>query len=230
MRAIKCLIVFFILVGVAFAQYTDEKKKVYGATVDRESIHGLIDTAIKTYESIESYQVTLKTSNNNVTEIIKYYYKKPGSIRMEFTNPHKGAVLVYNPFKKEARLMPFGFLRYFVLTLSPGNRLIKSSTGHGVDESDIGALLKIVKRLQSHGKSIKLKDETVGKRQTMLIRVEGEGDFNIDGIHMYRLWLDKITFMPLKVSAYNIQGKLIEEVLMDNLQINIEFPDDLFDL
>lgn len=190
----------------------------------------LIDTAIKTYESVESYQVTLRTSNNSATEEIKYYFKKPGSVRMEFIKPHKGAVLVYNPLIKEAKLMPFGFLRFFVLTLSPGNRLIKSSRGHEVDESDIGALLKMVKRLQSHGKTTKLKDETVGKRQTVLIRVEGKGDFNVDDIHMYLLWLDKKTLMPLKVSGYNTQGKLIEEVLMDDLQINVEFPEDFFDL
>ena len=126
--------------------------------------------------------------------------------------------------------MPFGFLRYFVLTLSPGNRLIKSSKGHGVDESDIGALLKMVKRLQSHGNTTKLKDEAIGKRQTMLIRVEGKGEFNVDGINKYLLWLDKKTLMPLKVSAYNTQGKLIEEVLMDDLQVNMKFLEDLFDL
>jgi outer membrane lipoprotein-sorting protein len=192
--------------------------------------HDLIDTAIKNYESIESYQVTLRTSNNNATEEIKYYFKKPGYVRMEFIKPHQGAVLVYNPLKKEARLMPFGFLKFFILTLSPGNRLIKSSEGHGVDESDIGALLKMVKRLQSHGNTMKLKDEAIGKRQTVLIRVEGKGEFNVDGIHKYLLWLDKKTLMPLKVSAYNTQGKLIEEVLMDDLQVNTQFLEDLFDL
>ena len=149
---------------------------------------------------------------------------------MEFINPHKGAVLAYNPFKNEAELMPFGSLRFFVLTLSPENRLIKSSKGHGVDKSDIGALLKMVERLQSHGNTTKLKDETVGKRQTVLIRVEGEGDFNVDDIHIYHLWLDKKTLLPLKVSAYNTQDKLIEELLMEDLQINIEFPEDFFDL
>jgi len=192
--------------------------------------HDLIDTAIKNYKSIESYQVTLRASNNTATDEIKYYFKKPGFVKMEFLNPHKGAVLIYNPFKTEVKLMPFGFLRFFVLTLSPENRLIKSSTGHGVDESDIGALLKMVKRLQSHGNTMKLKDETVGKRQTVLIRVEGKGDFNVDDIHMYLLWLDKKTLMPLKVSAYNTQGKLIEELLMDDLQINIEFPENFFNL
>jgi outer membrane lipoprotein-sorting protein len=192
--------------------------------------HDLIDTVINTYENIESYQVTLRTSSNNSAEEIKYYFKKPGYVRMEFIKPHKGAVLVYNPFKQKARLMPFGFLRFFVLTLDPGNRLIKSSTGHRVDESDIGALLKMVKRLQTQGNAVTLKDETVGNRQTVHVRVEGEGDFNVDGIHKYLLWLDKETLMPLKVSVYNTQGKFIEELIMDDLQINIEFPGDFFDL
>lgn len=192
--------------------------------------HDLIGAAIKTYESIKSYQVTLRTVDSNTTEEIKYYFKKPGSVRMEFIKPHKGAVLVYNPFKKEAKLMPFGFLRFFILTLNPGNRLIKSSRGHRIDESDIGTLLKTVKILQSHGSCMKLRDEPIGKRQAVLIRVEGEGDFNVDGIHRYFLWLDKRTLMPLRVSAYNTRGTLIEEVLMDDLQINIELPENFFEL
>ena len=149
---------------------------------------------------------------------------------MEFIRPHKGAVLVYNPTKKEVRLRPFGFLKFFVLTLSPESKLLKSSKGHRVNESDIGSLLKIVKRLQSHGISQKLKADTLGKRHTVLISVEGKGDFAVNGVHLYYLWLDKKTFLPLKTSAYNTQGKLIEEVLMDDLQINIEFPENFFNL
>ena len=76
------------------------------------STHDLIDTAIKNYESIESYQVTLRASNNTATDEIKYYFKKPGFVKMEFLNPHKGAVLIYNPFKTEVKLMPFAFLRF----------------------------------------------------------------------------------------------------------------------
>lgn len=190
----------------------------------------LIAAAIENYGHVDSYQVTLRTKTNDSPEEIMFFYKRPGHVRMEFIRPHKGAALVYDPSSKKVRIRPFRFLKFFVFSLSPDNRLVKSSKGHRVDESDIGALLKEVSRLLSHGKSRKLKDETIGKKRVVRVSVEGEDDFTVGDIHRYHLWLDKETFLPLRVSAYDTGGALIEEVFMDDLKINIEFPDDFFDL
>jgi outer membrane lipoprotein-sorting protein len=195
------------------------------------AINDPITAAIKNYRDVESYRVTLRSSKEDTSEIIRYYYKKPGFVRMEFIKPHKGAVLVHNPEAKKVKLRPFGFLKPFVLTLSPDNSLIKSSKGHTVDESDIGALLRTVRKLQSHGKTEVLGDEAAGGKQTVVVSVEGEGDFTVDDdIHRYHLWLDKETFLPLKVSSYDVQGELIEEVLMDDIEINIEISESFFEL
>jgi outer membrane lipoprotein-sorting protein len=138
---------------------------------------------------------------------------------------------VYNPEAKKVRLRPFGFLKPFVLTLSPDNSLLKSSNGHTVDESDIGALLEVVIKLQSHGKSDELGDVEVRGKTAVIVSVEGKGDFTVDNdIHRYHLWLDKETFLPLKVSAYDLKGELIEEVLMDDLELNVEFEESSFEL
>jgi outer membrane lipoprotein-sorting protein len=64
-----------------------------------------IATAIKNYENVESYRVTLKSGTGDSHEEIRYYFKKPGFVRMEFIKPYKGAVLVYSPITKKARLM-----------------------------------------------------------------------------------------------------------------------------
>lgn len=128
------------------------------------------------------------------------------------------------------RLRPFGFLKSFVLTLSPDNRLIKSRRGHTVDKSDIGALLKVVKRLQSNGKTEVSREETAGNKTVVVVSVNGEKDFTVDGIHRYILWLDKKISLPLKVAAYDTQGLLIEELVMDDLQINIGLAEDFFGL
>jgi negative regulator of sigma E activity len=70
----------------------------------------------------------------------------------------------------------------------------------------------------------------IGDKHTTLIRVKGEGKFTVDGINMYLLWFDKKTLLPLKASSYNTEGKLIEEVLMDDIEIDIEFTEDFFNL
>jgi len=79
---------------------------------------GPVAAAIESYKNIESYRVTIMSESKNSSEIIKYYYKKPGLVRMEFIEPHNGAVLVYNPAKKQVRLRPFSFFKSFILTLT----------------------------------------------------------------------------------------------------------------
>ncbi len=187
-----------------------------------------ITTAIENYKNIISYTVTLRSKSSNTSEIIKYYYKKPGLIRMEFVTPHNGAVLVYDPGKKEVQLRPFSFFKSFILNLKPDDYLIRSSKGHTVAESDIGALLKNVRELQKNGETEILGDEKIGESMATLVRVDGAGMESVDGVRRYRLWLDKKTFFPLKVQAYSTDDRLTEDVLMDDLKIDPELPENFF--
>jgi outer membrane lipoprotein-sorting protein len=189
-----------------------------------------VTAALENFQHLQSYQVTLQSNTKGQSEIIRYSYKKPGFVRMEFVKPYRGTVLVYNPEKKKVRLRPFRFLKPLVLTLEPDNRFLISSKGHRVDASDIGVLLKMVKDLQQHGTTKKSGSETIGGKESIRISVEGNNSFTVNFINRYVLWLDTETLFPLKVRAYNLEGELIEEVLMGDLEINIEFPDDFFDL
>lgn len=117
------------------------------------------------------------------------------------------------------------------MSLTPDNSLIKSSKGHTVDKSDIGALLNTVNALQSNGVSEILGEDSIGRRPALQGTVEGEGVFVVDGnIHQYFLWLDNETLLLLRVSAYDLHSGRIEEVLMDDLKINRERAESLFNL
>jgi negative regulator of sigma E activity len=184
--------------------------------------------ALRNYRNIKTYQVTLRSKSHNSLEEIRYYYKS-AYIRMEFIKPLPGVILTYNPVRKEVRLRPFSFTDHTV-TLSPDNDMIQSSAGHKVDESDIGSLLGIVAKLQSNGKTFIMGNERLSGRQTVLVRVTGTEDFTICGIHQYDLWLDRITYLPLKIVSYDLLKGVIEEVLMDDLKIDLDLPDNLFHL
>lgn len=184
-----------------------------------------VDEALSSFERLESYKVTLRSSSG---EVIRYFFKKPGYIRMEFEKPHKGAVLVYDPFKKEALLRPFGFLQSWEMRMGPGDRLIRSSRGHTVDESDIGSLLKNVKKLKDNGTVETAGEEGVGGRGTIVVEVRGREGFETDGINRYRLWLEKTLMLPLKVEAYAASGELLESVLMEDLKVDPALSKDLF--
>lgn len=189
-----------------------------------------IAEAMDSYKNISSYSVTLRSKSQNASETIKYYYKKPGFVRMEFIEPHSGALLVYDPAKKLVILRPFGSLKSFVLKLRPDDFLVRSSKGHTVAESDIGALLKRVSELQKNGITGVLGEEDIGGRKALIVSVAGKKGMTVDGSHKYLLWLEKGSFMPLRVRAYDSSDKLSEDVLMDDLRINPQIPENYFEI
>ena len=196
--------------------------------VGTEAPDNPVAIALKNYRNIKTYQVTLRSRSHNTLEEIRYFYKS-ACIRMEFIRPFPGVVLTYYPTKKEVRLRPFSFADH-VVTFSPDSEIIQSSAGHKINESDIGSLLGIAARLQSDGKTYILGEESLSGRQTVMVKITGNGDFTVCGIHRYDLWLDKMSYLPLKVVARGFHEEVIEEVLMDDLETDLDLPDSLFRL
>lgn len=188
----------------------------------------MVSAALERYGNVASYQVTLRVTHGRSNEIIKYFFKKPGFVRMEFVRPHKGAVLVYDPATHRVRLQPFGISRAFSLSLSPDSALVKSSSGHRVDETDIGTLLDRVRQLQTVGQATVQGEEDVGGKPSLLVNIEGKPGVVVDGAHRFLLNLDAATLLPLQVRTYDAAGHPLETVLMDDLETDVQFEDHFF--
>lgn len=187
-----------------------------------------VDSALESFSKLQTYSVTLRSESGGVKEEIKYYYMKPGFVRMEFITPHRGAVLVYNPNTGKVRLKPFGFSDSFILELDPDSSLIRSSKGHTVEASDIGALLERVKELKEGGTVSVEATETLNGRSAHKVAIDGKGNTTRDGIAKYLIWFDTGSFMPLKVVAYGVDGEVSEEVLMDDIEVDRTFSKNFF--
>lgn len=187
-----------------------------------------IDVAIERYRNIVGYQVTLKSIGHDKTEIIRYYFKKPGHVRMEFVTPFNGAVLIYSPVTKQAKLWPFGYRSFPGFTLNPDNSLIQSSTGQRVDRSDVGVLYQNIKTLQAHGRTEPVAIKAMDGQNTLHISVDGEQGFTVGAIAHYQLWLDQTSGFPIKVLSQDAHGRTLETVEMEELAIDPEWPNDFF--
>ncbi len=188
-----------------------------------------LDTALASYKKVVSYRVTLRSKSDSSSEIIRYFYRRPGFVRMEFVQPHKGAILVYNPEKKDAKLRPFGFMKSLVLSLSPDNPLILSARGHRVDASDIGALLDEARALRERGKSRVMGNVVTGGRRTVLLAIEAEGNVTVaPDIHRCLLWFDAESRLPVRAVTYDATGALLEDVHLDGLEVNVDLSAALF--
>lgn len=187
-----------------------------------------VQSAIEHVQSVASYQMIVKSISRDKTEIMHYYFKTPGYVRLEFVKPFNGAVLVFDPTTKQAKVWPFGYRRFPAFTLSPENRLILGATDRHVDQSDVGVLFRNVKVLQEHGKTQIVGTESVGGKEGLHITVEGNPGFSVETVHLSHLWLDQTTGFPLRVSNYDEAGEMIEVVEIGDLRINPVFPGDFF--
>jgi hypothetical protein len=105
--------------------------------------------ALQRFAQLQSYQVMVRSvSSQDETKVIRYSYRKPGHVRMDFSTPHAGAALIYNPGNGKVKLWPFGVGTFPVLNLSPTDSLITDENGHRVDQSDLGVLLNNIRHLQ----------------------------------------------------------------------------------
>ena len=187
-----------------------------------------IQAAIDNYKDVTSYQVTIKSNSHGKTEIIHFYYKKPGFVRMEFVAPFKGAALIYDPGSRRAKLWPFGYGSFPSLSLSPDSSILTSSSGQRVDRSDVGMLYLNVKTLQQHGMTEVIGVEKYDDSEAVHIAVSSRDGFNIGGVARYQLWLERMSGFPLKVISYDMDGRQLEVVVMEELIIEPRLSDGFF--
>jgi outer membrane lipoprotein-sorting protein len=194
-------------------------------TVTREAP---LAEAIAHFRSLEAYRVTIHSFHGDGEEFIRYTYKKPGYVRMEFIKPHAGAVLVYSPLSGRVHLWPFGYGHFPELNLSPTNPLIRSPRGQYVNHSDVGALFENTRKLQESGGTEVLGEEKMHGHMVLHMLTTGARGYVLDGVHSIEMWMDPTTWFPVRIVSRDRMGVLIEDVTMEGLELNPPAPDSLF--
>jgi outer membrane lipoprotein-sorting protein len=184
--------------------------------------------AIEHYPTVETYRVTLRSVHAKGEHHIRYFYRKPGFVRVEFIRPHAGAVLVYSPLTGRVRLWPFGAGRFPELSLSPQNPIIRGPGGQTVDKSDVGALFENIRALLQQGQAEVRGEVRMAGRDTLHLVVTGAPGIAAAGVHRYELWLDTASQFPVKVVSRDQEEAIIETVTMDALEIDVPLPEALF--
>ncbi|ENG0234996.1 DUF1571 domain-containing protein [Burkholderia multivorans] len=189
-----------------------------------------VTVAQSQFDHVHSYRATIRsTARSGEHTEIRYAYLKPGLVRMDFVSPHHGAVLAYDPDDGKVRLRPFGVHMPPALTLSPDNPMVRDRSGHRVDRSDVGQLLRNVHALQQGGATVSEGEETVGGRTTLRVSVTGAPAQAVDGVHRYRLWLDTEDGFPRKVVSFaDDDGEPLETVTLDDIELDVSFPERFF--
>jgi hypothetical protein len=180
----------------------------------------LIGGAQARFEALDNYAVTLRSAPAQGEPVeVRYQYRKPGLIRMDFVHPHAGATLVFNPETGKVLLWPFGFHTFPKLTLNPDSPMIQGPSGHRVDRSDLGGLLANVRQLQQAGQ-VDAGGDTADDADAAHLVVTGASGHAVEGVHRYRLWFDAATGLPVKVISEDANDAPIETVWLDELCVD----------
>lgn len=181
------------------------------------------------FRALTTYQVTLRsTAADGDQHEIRYFYRKPGWVRMEFVRPHPGVVLIYDPGTRRARVWPFGLHRTFSLSLAPDNRLLRGPNGRRVDRSDVGLLLARLLALRAQGGGSPLGEAEIRGRPAIGLEIVGAASEVATDEHRYRVWLARDTLFPLQVESFHADGTRVETVDMTDAQIDVALPEQFF--
>ena len=188
-----------------------------------------LDQAQAHFRELGNYQVTLRSvAADGDRQEIRYFFQPPGWVRMEFVQPHRGLVMIYDPGARRVRLWPFGVNAVPPLSFSPDNPLLRNPRGHRIDHSDVGALLAHLSALRTQGRLSPLGEANIGARPAIGLEVSGNAGITEAGVHRYRVWLARDLLFPLKVESFGLNGGLIESVDMSDAETGITFPERFF--
>ncbi|MCE8020405.1 DUF1571 domain-containing protein [Halomonas sp. MCCC 1A11036] len=188
-----------------------------------------IAASLARIDALQGYRLTLRSQGNGGEEVIRYSYQRPGYVRMDMETPYRGAVLIYRPDTGRVQLWPFGSPgRRAGLSLRPTNRLVRSSRGHRVDQSDVGTLLRNVQQVQRHDTARLLEPTELDGRPARHVVVEAEPGRAVREVARYDLWLDDETLFPLRVVSYDRRGERLESVRLENIDLDPGFLPDHF--
>lgn len=187
-----------------------------------------LDEAIRVFETdYRSYSYLMKVNHDGeegIDMVLRYYYLKPGYVRMEMIKPFRGVILTYDPSTGRAYLRPFPGLKGFVLELDPGSRLIRGPSDHRVDESDILTLLYTVRDLLSRG-DMEVREE----EDLIILRVQGKEGYKVRRrIREFLLKLNRDTLFPVYAASFDEEGDLIEEVFFEGVKLNVNLEPEFF--
>jgi len=161
----------------------------------------------------------------------KFYYKKPGQVRVEaVTRDYRnGSVVVRNT--KGIRGVGGGMLRSLKMNLEENSRVIRLPNGYCVVRSDFPSLYADVKQSLAHGCVCKVTKTPVlvptddGQQKMYVFEVCRPGASGEEVIH--RVLVNPKTMFPVEWAFFK-DGKILTTNLFKNMSVNKGLSNDLF--
>lgn len=208
----------------AFASSSLSSEIVFVSQHTGGELMEVIEGMVVSFESVQDYEATFTKveliGRKYVQDVIKFSFKKPKLIRMEWVGPRKvrGQLAVYDPELGKIRASPARLP--ITVTLDPEDKRVTGGSKYRIYDSDLGAITERVINTARDASSIDLIENDDHVLKVLIITD------TLKGI----IWIDRNIGLPIKIEQYDHKDQLIDRVFLENLKINIGLPDDMFHL
>ncbi len=189
----------------------------------------LLKTLIEKAKSMRSYwyesTLTTYSKKKGVTERGRFYFKTPNLMRFEAlaAGRRTGSVVVRQPDGK-IKAKAGGFMGGVTVSLAPTSKLLKTSNGYSVVESDLASLLEGVSKVTAGEKLLATPKPCAypGLPPVYILELVG----NDNRVHQ-RLAVDSDSKMPIEWLIFQ-QDELNSLVHVEKLISNADITDSMF--
>ena len=197
----------------------------------QEEVASIMRKMETAYGRAEDYQTETEVRvyrDGQVAEArrFRYTFKKPNHIRLDFETPYPGMILVYPDEDGKAVVKPGGWAGFLRFHLAPDSRLLRTSAGQRIDQTDMGLLIQNISQSVTDRRrgEVRLSEED-GR---VVIEVLAEDHFLAGVSTLYRFYVDEKLWLPVEVQEFTPDGVLKREVFFRGLRTSIGISDAFF--
>ncbi len=209
-----------LLPAGAPAEPQEEKRVLAVAEKMRAVFQGVED-----YSS-EVEQIYFRDGAEKERYRFKYFFKKPGRIRVEFISPHSGLIVFYRRGEGEATLRPFPSFPSLQFNFSIDNSILQTPTGQSINQTDmiffIDFLFRNLAGVPQEDDQFQERKEEVNFLFWGRDYVKGEKP------ERYHIFISRESWFPVRIERYSPEGKPMETSIIRNYVVNSHPPDAFF--
>ena len=185
-------------------------------------------------DNVKSYtfqsHMTVFKGDKSIEENSRFYFKKPRQLRAEELGPFKKgsvAVLLKNG---KVRGHLGGLMSKFTATVDPDSEWVTSANGYPLVDSDFYGMSQVMINFVKQGKKSLVTESpvTVNGQPAPVYVLELYADANKNEL-MKRAYIDPKTLLPVEWFDYK-DGKLFAHTRWQDVRINVDLSDSLFDI
>ncbi len=156
----------------------------------------------------------------------RFYFKKIKKIRVDFLQPYPELSLFYQGGDDRVTILPLRFLRLLKLRLSIDNPRVQTPAGQRLDQTDMGYFIDFV--LTNLRKVPQREDEFEEGGGRIKFLLWAKDYIKGTSPEKYRVTVSTEYWLPVRIERYDMNGKLLEAISIEDYVINTPLEDQVF--